>query len=112
MVKLYLLALQVRIEFVRDSNSYLLLNNNYRWARTRPFHAKAWREECFCDAVNAKNMIATRAELELYANSALGLLKDGQAKVRIYKVYPLRDAIAAHMELEGRKSMGKILLKL
>lgn len=59
-----------------------------------------------------KNMIATRPELEMYANAALGLKKDGQVQVQIHKVYSLEDIAVAHEELEGRKTIGKLMVKL
>jgi NADPH2:quinone reductase len=59
-----------------------------------------------------KNMIATRSELELYANAALNLVKEGNVKLQIYKTYSLEDIAAAHQELEHRKSTGKLLVKL
>jgi NADPH2:quinone reductase len=33
-------------------------------------------------------------------------------KVRIDKTYPLADAATAHRDLEGRKTLGKLLLKI
>lgn len=56
-------------------------------------------------------MIATRPELEFYGSSALGLLKDGTVKVKIYKEYSLASVAEAHKELEGRKTTGKLLIK-
>ncbi|KAF9126305.1 hypothetical protein BGX30_015295 [Mortierella sp. GBA39] len=35
-----------------------------------------------------------------------------QLKVAIYKVYPVEDVQLAHLDLEGRKTTGKILLKI
>ena len=55
--------------------------------------------------------IVTREELEYYANMALGLVKDGKLKVKIHKVYELKDAAKAQDDLEGRGTMGKLLLK-
>ncbi|RDL40513.1 Uncharacterized protein BP5553_00492 [Venustampulla echinocandica] len=59
-----------------------------------------------------KNMIATRPELELYANAAFGLVKSGKVQVRIHREYSLRQVSEAHVQLEGRKTMGKLLIKL
>ncbi|KAE8342266.1 hypothetical protein BDV24DRAFT_130618 [Aspergillus arachidicola] len=55
--------------------------------------------------------IETREEFEFYVNELFGLLKSGQLKVKIHKVYPLEQAAQAHTDLEGRKTTGKLLLK-
>jgi NADPH2:quinone reductase len=38
------------------------------------------------------------------------MIDDGDLKLRIHKTYPLGEAQQAHRDLEGRKTMGKILL--
>ena len=53
---------------------------------------------------------ATREELEWRANDVLGMIAAGDLKLRIHKTYPLADAAAAHRDLEGRKTTGKLLL--
>ena len=40
------------------------------------------------------------------------LRRVGRVKVRIAGTYPLSDAAAAHIDLESRKTTGKLLLKL
>ncbi|EAU37089.1 hypothetical protein ATEG_02127 [Aspergillus terreus NIH2624] len=55
--------------------------------------------------------IETREEFEYYVNELFTLLKSGQLKVKIHKVYPLEQVAQAHIDLEGRKSTGKLLLK-
>ncbi|KAI9045250.1 quinone oxidoreductase family protein [Aspergillus affinis] len=55
--------------------------------------------------------IETREELEYYVNELFSLLKSGQLKVKIHKVYPLEQVAQAHRDLEGRKTTGKLLLK-
>lgn len=57
------------------------------------------------------NYIVTREELVYYADMALGLVKDGKLKVRIHKVYDLKDAAKAQDDIEGRGTTGKLLLK-
>ncbi len=57
------------------------------------------------------NYIVTREELEHYATMALGLVKDGKLKIKIHKVYDLKDAAQAQDDLEGRGTTGKLLLK-
>ncbi|KAI1608090.1 NADPH2:quinone reductase [Exophiala viscosa] len=56
--------------------------------------------------------IVTREELEFYANGVLDLLKSKKLNIKIHKVYPLKDAVQAHKDLEGRKTTGKLLLEL
>ena len=53
---------------------------------------------------------ATRDELEWRAGDVLGWVASGELKLRIHKTYPLADAAQAHRDLEGRKTMGKLLL--
>ena len=55
--------------------------------------------------------IETRDEFEFYVNELFSLLENGQLKVRVHKVYSLEQAAQAHIDLEGRKTTGKPLLK-
>jgi NADPH2:quinone reductase len=52
----------------------------------------------------------TREELEWRANDVLTSVQNGELKLRIHQKYPLREAAQAHRDLEGRKTMGKLLL--
>ncbi len=54
--------------------------------------------------------IATQEELEQRATDVLQMIVRGDLKLRIHKTYPLAEAETAHRELEGRKTMGKLLL--
>jgi len=54
--------------------------------------------------------IATRAELEWRAGEVLGWAASGQLKLRTEHTYPLAEAAQAQIDLEGRKTTGKILL--
>jgi len=54
--------------------------------------------------------IATRAELEWRAGDVLGWAAGGQLKVRTEFTYPLANAAQAQIDLEARKTTGKILL--
>lgn len=54
--------------------------------------------------------VATRAELEVRAGEVLGWIREGRVKVRIGKEFSLADAAQAHRQLEGRHTMGKVLL--
>ncbi len=44
------------------------------------------------------------------AHAVYGMVTRGELAVRIHKTYPLAEAAAAHAELEGRRSTGKMLL--
>jgi NADPH2:quinone reductase len=54
--------------------------------------------------------IHTRAELEHRSNDVLSMLAAGELKLRIHQTYPLAEAQQAHLDLEGRKTSGKLLL--
>ncbi|HET6862285.1 MAG TPA: quinone oxidoreductase [Pyrinomonadaceae bacterium] len=58
------------------------------------------------------NYIATREDLEWRSKEILDLVGSGELKVRIHHSYPLADAAQAHRDLEGRKTTGKLLLKI
>ena len=55
---------------------------------------------------------ATREELEWRAREVMQWIVDGDLNLRIHKVYPLTEAEQAHRDLEGRKTTGKLLLKV
>jgi NADPH:quinone reductase len=55
---------------------------------------------------------ATREELLWRANDVLNRVASGRLKLRIDRVYPLAGAAEAYRDLEGRKSAGKLLLKV
>ncbi|EPS32591.1 hypothetical protein PDE_07551 [Penicillium oxalicum 114-2] len=55
--------------------------------------------------------IETREEFEFYTNELFSLLKSGQLKTKIHKIYPMEDIVQVHQDLEARKTMGKSLLK-
>jgi NADPH2:quinone reductase len=57
------------------------------------------------------NYISDPAELEWRSSDLFNWIGSGKLKTRVYKVYPLREAAAAHRDLEGRKTSGKLLLK-
>jgi NADPH2:quinone reductase len=54
--------------------------------------------------------IATRAELEWRASAVLNWAASGELKLRMEYIYPLADAAQAQIDLEERKTTGKILL--
>jgi NADPH:quinone reductase len=53
---------------------------------------------------------ATREELETMANALFGMIAAKTLKLRIEHIYPLAEAQQAHLDLEGRKTTGKLLL--
>jgi NADPH:quinone reductase len=54
--------------------------------------------------------LLTRQELEWRAGDVLNWIDEGKLKIRIDRTYPLADAAAAHRDLEGRHTAGKVLL--
>jgi len=56
--------------------------------------------------------IVTREELEYYSAEVLNMIKDGKLKINVHEAYDLKDAKRAQDDMEGRKTSGKLLLKL
>ncbi|KAB5530518.1 hypothetical protein GE09DRAFT_394692 [Coniochaeta sp. 2T2.1] len=56
--------------------------------------------------------ISTREEFERYAYELFDLLVSGAIKVRIHGIYGLSDVRQAHLDLEARKTVGKLLIKM
>jgi len=54
--------------------------------------------------------VLTREELLWRAGDVLNWVDSGKLKLRIDSTYPLADAAAAHRALEGRHTIGKLLL--
>jgi NADPH2:quinone reductase len=54
--------------------------------------------------------ILTRDELLWRANDVLNRVATGELSLRIEREYPLKDAAAAHRDLERRRTSGKLLL--
>jgi len=55
--------------------------------------------------------ITTREEFEHYAGELFEFMIKNKIDVRVHEVYPLKDVVRAHEDLEGRKTTGKLLLK-
>ena len=55
---------------------------------------------------------ATREELNSRASDLFKWIASGELKLRIGQTFPLADAVAAHRELEGRRTMGKVILTI
>ncbi|KAK3934251.1 hypothetical protein QBC46DRAFT_274175 [Diplogelasinospora grovesii] len=58
------------------------------------------------------NYILTKEEWEEYSSQLLDFIKTGKVNIKIHEVYPLQEVGRAHSDLEGRKTTGKLLLKL
>lgn len=56
--------------------------------------------------------ITTREEFDTLSSELLGLVAEGKLQFAIHKVYPIQDVKQAHDDLEGRKTTGKLVLKL
>jgi NADPH:quinone reductase len=52
----------------------------------------------------------TREELLARSEAVFGMIASGKLNLRIQNTYPLAEAQRAHLELEGRKTTGKLLL--
>jgi NADPH2:quinone reductase len=57
-----------------------------------------------------KDYVQTRAELERRANAVFGWVAEGKLKVRIGHRYRLAEAQQTHIDLQARKTTGKVLL--
>jgi NADPH2:quinone reductase len=64
----------------------------------------------FVTRPSLQHYVASRKELEQRSNDVLQMIVRGELKLRIYKRYPLEDVRQAHLDLEGRKTTGKLLL--
>ena len=58
------------------------------------------------------NNIVTREEFEHYTGDLFRIMQAGDLKIRIHKIYDLQDVKTAHEDLEGRRTTGKLLLKI
>ena len=54
--------------------------------------------------------VATDEALAANAGEVVGMVASGRVKVPVRQRYPLRDAAAAHRDLEGRKTTGSTIL--
>jgi len=64
----------------------------------------------FVTRPSLQHYVASREELEQRSNDVLQMIVRGELKLRIHKKYPLEDVRQAHLDLEGRKTTGKLLL--
>jgi NADPH2:quinone reductase len=70
------------------------------------------RGSLFLTRPNLAHYLLDRPELLWRAGDVLRYVGAGSVKVRISKIYPFADVAEAHRDLEGRKTTGKLLLKL
>jgi NADPH2:quinone reductase len=56
------------------------------------------------------NYTATRADLLACANDLFAVVQSGAVKIPVNQKYPLKDAMKAHQDLEGRKTTGSSVL--
>ena len=61
---------------------------------------------------NNLDYVRTREELTSNACAVFGMYQDGRLKVRVNPPYPLQDVARAHMDLESRKTDGKLILAI
>ena len=59
-----------------------------------------------------KDYVQTRAELEARTADIFGWMQQGKLDVRIGHRYALGEAAQAHIDLQGRKTTGKVLLTI
>lgn len=68
------------------------------------------RGSLFVTRPTLKHYTLTRDELLARAGAVLAAVEAGNLKVRMEHTYPLSEARQAHLDLEGRKTTGKLLL--
>lgn len=56
--------------------------------------------------------IVTPEEWERWTTELFDLIKTDKVKIKVHEVYPLKEVARAHTDLEGRKTTGKLLLKV
>jgi NADPH:quinone reductase len=61
---------------------------------------------------NNLDYVRTREELTSIAYNVFRMYQEGHLKVRVNPPYVLKDVARAHMDLEGRKTTGKLLLTI
>jgi NADPH2:quinone reductase len=70
------------------------------------------RGSLFLTRPSLGHYLATRDELLTRAGELMELVASGRLKVRVSATYPLADVAQAHRDLESRKTIGKLLLKV
>ena len=70
------------------------------------------RGSLFLTRPSLAHHVLDRKELLWRAGDVFGYIASGAVRVRISGTYPLAEAASAHEELEGRRTTGKLLLKV
>jgi len=70
------------------------------------------RGSLFLTRPSLAHHLLDRKELLWRVGDVLGYVAAGTIKVRVSATYPLSEVASAHEELEGRRTMGKLLLKI
>jgi NADPH:quinone reductase len=70
------------------------------------------RGSLFLTRPSLNHYLAAPDELRWRAGEVMTLVTSGALKVRVSAVYPLADAARAHRDLEGRRTTGKLLLRV
>ncbi|ETS82982.1 hypothetical protein PFICI_04858 [Pestalotiopsis fici W106-1] len=60
----------------------------------------------------AQHYVSTRESYTYYASKVFEKLQNGTVKIRTPSVYDWKEAAQAHKDLESRKTVGKLLLKI
>ena len=60
---------------------------------------------------NMKHYVLTREALEMRSGAVFTMIRDESLRISIDRVFPLKDAGAAHERLKGRETIGKVLLQ-
>ena len=55
---------------------------------------------------------ATRRELEASAKALFDVVGSGAVKIKVNQTYPLKDAVRAHRDLEGRRTTGSTVFRV
>lgn len=58
------------------------------------------------------NYLVTDEERKAYFSELFDMIAAGKVNINVHEVYPLKEVARAHTDLEGRKTTGKLVLKL
>lgn len=61
---------------------------------------------------NFFNYLQTWEELETYSKELFDSMVCGKLDVKVHEIHMLEDVAKAHTDLEGRKTSGKLVLKV
>ena len=98
------------LEAVRRKGTIVFLGNSSGPVPPVPLPKLSAKNSKICRPV-MMNYVVTREELEYYANAVFDELRAG-LKVKHNEPYPLEEAQRAQEDLEGRRTTGKLLLKI